>query len=263
MEELSLNFSGNSKLVGNAATSGGAIFAINTQLTFSNGSYELVDNQADYGGAIYISESKLVVEVNRWRLFNMSGNSATQHGGGLYMTVSVVNAKGNTSYITKNQANNNGGGIYAASSFIVVEGEIHLISNKAENGGAISLKRYTKIHKRSDKNDSIKLISNRATRYGGALYVDDRTNPEMCAAATTQNDVDLSRSECFSKSVFLTFTNNSAGSSGRNLFGGLLDRCTQFCWKNETKKVGLASIQNSSNINVSTISSHPVRLCFC
>ena len=260
---VSLNFSGNSKLVGNAATSGGAIFAINTQLTFSDGSYELVDNQADYGGAIYISESKLVVEINRWTLFNMSGNSAVQHGGGLYMTVSVINAKGHTLYITKNQANNNGGGIYAASSSIIVEGEIHLISNKAENGGAISLERYTKIHGRSDKNDSIKLLSNRANRYGGALYVDDWTNPEMCAAATIQNDGDLSRSECFSKSVFLTFSNNSACGSGRNLFGGLLDRCTQFSRKNETKKVGLASIQNSSNVDVSTISSHPVRLCFC
>jgi predicted outer membrane repeat protein len=259
----SLNFCGNSKLVGNVATSGGAIFATRSQLTFSNGSYELVENQAEYGGAISIRASKLVLEVNRGTLFSVSGNLATQHGGGLYITMSVIIAKGHTSYITKNQASNNGGGIYASSSSIIIEGEIHLISNEAENGGAISLERYTKLQGTSDKNDSVKLISNRANRYGGALYIDDWTNPEMCAAATAQNDVDLSRLECFSTSVFLTFLNNSAGSSGKNLFGGLLDRCIQFDWKNETKEVGLASFQTSSNINISTIRSHPVRLCFC
>ena len=256
-------------IVGNLAKSGGATFATESQLIFSNGSYKLVGNQADYGGAIHASESILVVEVNSWT--NVSTNLAMHHGGGLYITMSELNAKGYHSYITKNQANSKGGGIHADNSSIIVEGTIHFTSNKAENGGAISLERNAKLKGMSYKNSSINLISNKASRHGGALYVDDKTNLEMCAAITTQKDSEAvsSKTECFSKAVFISFSDNFAGISGSNLFGGLFDRCTvhrESYQKTETNKVGLASFQNSSNVNefqLDTVNSHPVRLCFC
>ena len=62
---------------------------------------------------------------------------------------------------------------------------------------------------------------------------------------------------------------NSAGISGMNLFGGLLDRCTvhtESYQKSRANKLGLASFQNLSSINeleMDTVSSHPVRFCFC
>ena len=252
-------------VVGNVAKSGGAIFVTESQFVLSNGI--LVGNQADYGGAIYASESKLVVEVSSWTKFNVSTNLAIHHGGGLYTTVSEL--KGYNLYITKNRANSKGGGIHAVNSSIIIEGAIHFTNNEAENGGAISLERTAKLKGKSDKNNSVFLISNRANHHGGALYVDDKTNPEMCAAITTRNEAVSSKTECFSQSVFISFLDNSADISGSNLFGGLLDRCTAHSkshQKSESNKLGLASFKNSSNLNKSnldTVTSHPVQLCFC
>ena len=263
-------FSEHNRIVGNVAKSGGAIHASESQLIFSNGSCNFVGNQADYGGAIHANESQVVVEENSWT--NVSTNLAMLHGGGLYMTVSELNAKGYSLYIMKNRANSQGGGIHAASSSVVIEGAIHLTSNEAENGGAISLERNAKLKGKSTKNiNVVYIISNRANHNGGGLYVDDRTNPEMCAALTAQTDSEISSSktECFSNSVFISFSDNSAGVSGNNLFGGLLDRCmlhTESYQKSATNQLGLASFKNSSNINESnldTATSLPIRICFC
>ena len=263
-------FSEHNRIVGNVAKSGGAIHASESQLIFSNGSCNFVGNQADYGGAIHANESQVVVEENSWT--NVSTNLAMLHGGGLYMTVSELNAKGYSLYIMKNRANSQGGGIHAASSSVIIEGAIHLTSNEAENGGAISLERNAKLKGKSTKNiNVVYIISNRANHNGGGLYVDDQTNPEMCAALTAQTDseVSSSKTECFSNSVFISFSDNSAGVSGNNLFGGLLDRCTlhtESYQKSATNQVGLASFQNSSNINESnldTAASLPIRICFC
>ena len=265
-------FNEHNTIARNVAKSGGAISVIESQLIFSNGSCKLVGNQADYGGAIYAIESKLVIEVNSWTEIIVSTNFAMHHGGGLYMTTSELNIKGHNLYITKNRATSKGGGIHAANSSIITKGAIHLISNKAENGGAISLEKNAKLKGISAKKiNTVNLTSNKANRHGGALYVDDETNPEMCAVVTAQNDSEVvsSRTECFSKSVFINFSDNSAGVSGSNLFGGLLDRCTvhtELYQKSETNELGLASFQNSSNIDESqldTVSSSPVQLCFC
>ena len=251
-------------IVKNVATYGGAIFADGTLLIFSNNACKLVDNQAQYGGAIYASESKLII-MNSWT--NVSSNTALYHGGGLHMTMSELYTEGHNLNITKNEAKGKGGGIHAANSSITIKREINVVSNKAENGGAISLEKNSKLDGKLSA--SINLISNSANHRGGAIYVNDESNPEMCAAIITHNQVVSSKTECFSKSVFINFSDNFAGISGANVFGGLLDRCTTHTKsykKSETSMVGLASFQTSSNINESlldTVSSHPVRLCFC
>ena len=72
--------------------------------------------------------------------------------------------------------------------------------------------------------------------------------------------------------MFLNFSDSSAGVDGSNLFGGLLDRCTVhrsrelFQETDISKSAGLTTFQKSSNITESqldSISSHPVRVCFC
>ena len=124
---------------------------------------------------------------------------------------------------------------------VVIEGVVHLVSNEAENGGAISLERNAQLQGKSDNSDSINLISNRASGYGGALYVNERTNPKTYAA--NKNDIASSKTECFSNSVFLNFSDNFTASSGTNLYGGLLDRCT----------VHTQSYLNSINIIVTEV----------
>ena len=74
------------------------------------------------------------------------------------------------------------------------------------------------------------------------------------------------------------FTNNSAKNSGSDLFGGLLDRCTvgpfaeliysDIHFSDYSKRFiksvsGIEYLKHTSNINLTSISSYPVRLCFC
>ena len=257
-------FNGNSTIMGNEAhTSGGAVSLIESQLVFSGGNSMLVGNQADDGGAIFASESEMLLKKNS--LTNVTANLATNNGGGLYLTESEIKVKGQTSYITRNKASRNGGGIHSDKSAIVSEGAAHFINNEAENGGGVSLEKNAKLFGMSAEDGSINFISNRASRHGGALYVDDLSNHAMCAAFTVQNATSLT--ECFSMSVFINFLDNFARFSGSNLFGGLLDRCSvNGELSQDTESIGVVSFLNSSNITDSelvTISSQPVRLCFC
>ena len=110
--------------------------------------------------------------------------------------------------------------------------------------------------------------------YGGAIYVADDTNSGACS----------SDSECFIQTlainlysdsnntyglVNILFSGNTASEKGANLFGGLLDRCTlsQFAELYIKQRIyyrGVNYLGNISNITaIDTISSLPVRICFC
>ena len=258
--------SGNNRFIRNEAITGGAIHINKGNLILCDGN-KLVRNKAIDGGAIYSSDSKIIVETDSQT--KIYANSAIRHGSGLYLTMSELKIKGESSYIAKNRANNNGGGIRATNSSIIIEGVVYFVSNEAENGGGVSLEKSAKLRGTLAENGQINFVTNRASHYGGALYVDDETNPDMCAADNVQSTTPSIDSECFSKSVFINMSDNSAGVSGPNLFGGLLDRCiiyNEISKEYQMSKLGIMSFQNSSNINelqLDTISSHPVRLCFC
>ena len=268
LSKANLSFvSGNNTFIKNEAMAGGAIHLNKGKLIFSGGNSKLVENKADDGGAIYVSESKLIIETDSQT--KIYANSAICHGGGLYLTMSELKIKGESLYITRNRANNSGGGIFSTNSSIIVEGAVYFVSNEAESGGGVSLEKSAKLRGTLAENGQINFVTNRASHYGGALYVDDATNPDMCAAVNIQSNIRSIDSECFSKLVFVNMSDNYAGVSGSNVFGGLLDRCkvhSEISKKYQMNKLGIMSFQNSSNINESqldTISSHPVRLCFC
>ena len=201
---------------------------------------------------------------------NVSDNSALNNGGGMYLIASELKVSGCSSFIAGNRAGNKGGGVCAENSSIAVEGIVHFTKNEAKNGGGVSLERNSKYYGVSNEiySNVIDFTSNVAHVYGGAVYVDDQTNPELCAAVGVQNATYTT--ECFSASVFMNWWNNSAGIAGSNLFGGLLDRCKvhniTFQGSESYLPLGLASFLSSSNISKSqlgTITSHPVSLCFC
>ena len=255
------------KFIGNKAITGhgGAIYLGGGQVIFSDGNVILITNIAIDGGAIFISNSQLVIESDS-QLNIIEDNSAAHRGGGLYLITSEMRIRGEYS-LTRNTANNNGGGIHATNSSMIIEGTVHLVGNEAENGGGVSLERNAKLSGLISGDDHIiNFIKNEASRYGGAIYVDDETNPDMCA---TLNGT--SSTECFLKSLYINMLDNTAGMSGSDLFGGLLDRCSVY---NEASmehqfETGIMMLINSrvSNINESqpldTVTSHPVRLCFC
>ena len=269
LSKTNLSFvSGNNTFIKNEAMAGGAIHLNKGKLIFSGGNSKLVKNKADDGGAIYVSESKLIIETDSQA--KIYANSTISYGSGLYLTMSEMKIRGESLYITENRAKNKGGGIHATNSSITLEGAVYFVSNEAENGGGVSLEKSAKLRGTLAGNDNIiNFVTNRASHYGGALYVDDETNPDMCAAINVHSTTLSIDSECFAKSVFINMSDNSAGVSGPNLFGGLLDRCTvysEISKKYHMNKSGIMSFQNSSNINklqLDTISSHPVRLCFC
>ena len=254
-----------------AREDGGALYLSKANISFVSSDSTSVGNQANNGGMIYASESKLFIEVDSQT--KVDNNSANNNGGGLYLMMSELNIRGYSLYITRNRAERTGGGLHADNSSIIFEETAHFIDNDAENGGGISLENNALLNGMSAESLSvIDFTSNRARRHGGALYVDDvRTYPDTCEAVNLQNATPDSTNECFSKSVLINFSDNSAGESGSNLFGGLLDRCTVYetCFektKSENITQGFASFLRESNIRGSqldTISSHPVRLCFC
>ena len=246
-----------------AVDTGGTLCLSKANLTFFNGKSTLIGNQANVGGAIYASKSKILTKIHS--LTNLNANSAIRNGGALYLSMSNLKVQGNSSY-TGNKGTKKGGGLHAASSSIIIEGTLHFINNEAENGGGISLETNTKLRGTLSGNNAVNFVSNRASHYGGALYVNDETSPDMCAGVPTQNAT--STTECFAD-VFINFSDNSAGVSGSNLFGGLLDRCTvhaEHSQGTQMDKSGVTNFQRLSNISESqldTISSHPVRVCFC
>ena len=268
------NFSiqcGFNEFSGNKAGTGGAIHLGESHLTISGDYVVLFNNEAGDGGAVFISESKLVINSNGQA--KIYANSAAHHGGGLYLTRSELRVTGESSNITRNSASNQGGGILVSNSSIIIEGTIHLVNNEAESGGGISLEKNAKLcGAMTGHTDIINFVNNRASHYGGALYINDETNPDICRAVSLQNAT-LS-TVCFSKSVYIKVTGNFANISGSNLFGGLLDRCTvysevsmEYQTKLNFNEPGIINFLNSSNINESqlfnTVTSHPVRLCFC
>jgi predicted outer membrane repeat protein len=140
---------------------------------------------------------------------------------------------------------------------------------KQKMGGGVSLESNTKIVENFIQKYDIVIVfmSNSARNHGGALFIDDETTPDLCAAVISGNKSPTA--ECFTTaSVSYAFSNNYASVSGSNLFGGLLDRCTvhgeHFQW-NESR-LGVSTFQKQSNINESdldTVRSHPVLMCFC
>ena len=248
-----------------AVESGGAMYLSQTNLTFMNGKSMLIGNTANNGGLLYASKSKLLVGMNSQT--TVDTNSATNNGGGLYLTMSELTVRGYSFHINRNRAERFGGGIFVDNCSFLIEGATHFANNEAENGGGIGLVNRAFITGFSVENVSFVNFSlNRASSYGGAMYVDDNSNSDtMCSALTEKNET--TSNECFSKSLFFNFSDNSASKLGSNLFGGSLD----ICEVNETvdsphREKGVTSFLRKSNIDESqldTISSRPIQLCFC
>ena len=248
-----------------ANKNGGVIYSsVRTEITITGNRCTFMRNKALNGGAMFASKSKILVQ----NYCLIRDNLAISNGGGFYLTMSEL--KLNNSYFNENIADKAGGGLHAASSRIIIEGIAHFTDNEAENGGGISLESNTKLIGNLAQKDVISFVSNRARNHGGALFVDDQSNPDLCAAIISMNMTSIT--ECFTAtSVSYGFSDNHADASGSNLFGGLLDRCTvhgRSLQKNEIDELGsgLSTFQRLSNIseaNLDTIRSHPIRMCFC
>ena len=264
-------------LTNNHAGNGGALYATESTININNGTILIMSNVAsDNGGGLYLYHSNLYGDV-------------------YFSSICKLN-------ISSNKSNNSGGGIHAINSLITLYCDrhysvpntvsLHFIENTAHKGGGICLESASQLRiiKIGDQYTNETLItsmyftSNTAV-YGEAIYVFDETYFDVCAGGSnTLNNTMASNADCFiqvlSLSKTLHFKPNLVGIeftithsdnlSRSTIVGGLLDRCTPnpraeiFLDGYSTEIDGMTYLKLISNINdTKSISSSPVRLCFC
>ena len=250
---------------------GGAITSVLSIITFNANSILSSNEAYYYGGAICSINSNI-------HLFGDStfSNNLAAKGGGIYLYQSELHCKNQIIFL-ENHANSSGGGIHSLNSFIrlSLRGSQLYMRNYAELGGGIFLARNSRINIRGiagligeGKWDlRIRLIHNVAF-YGGGIFIDDETNPLSCSRSSLMG----SDSECFFQAqiryastniTYVFFSLNEAAKGGSNLYGGLFDRCRSSSVNSAVEAVEY--LQGFSNILKAsvTISSKPVRVCFC
>ena len=281
---------------------GGAVTGFQSEIVF-DGTCTLTNNRAENGGALYTTQSKVHVigEVT------IANNTATANGGGIYLYQSELNCEGHSNLILLgNHASIKGGGIHTISSLIKVSfnsstthytgSSVQFTENTAKQGGGICLEMISKFYilrddtrflSWSDKPQYMVTFFRNLADYGGAVYVDDDTNPATCASISyemhsTTTECSLQtlalRGKSTLKILNMNFTQNQARISGQSLYGGLLDRCTvspfgetyeEHIFHEEYKTLaglpnGVAYLSMVSNIHdYEQISSEPVQLHFC
>ena len=257
---------------------GGALTSFQSTITFI-GETSLLNNQARQGGAILAIESTIML----YGTTTIANNTATDtSGGGVSLEQSNLDIRG--SCTISNNCARRGGGVHAKSSTITVHqqgGTLQFTNNRAENGSGLYLEVNPKLYLIKDDYDesgssrNILIFTGNHGNYGGAVYVADDTNSGACSP----------NNECFIQTLALyifpdphlstvniQFSGNTATEHGPNLFGGLLDRCVpspfaEVYQKQPSLKTqyynGVNYIQDLSNIAIDSISSPPVRVCFC
>ena len=168
--------------------------------------------------------------------------------------------------ISYNQVKKFGGGIYAVDSTLAVTSQLNVEHNQAKYGGGISLAGSNISDNILSVGDVVCInFSSNQAKYGGALYIDDRYDRAVCYGNPYTGKYPI-MSGCFfqkaTKHLRINFNDNYANISGCDLFGGLLDRCTLSNDPSTINAVGF--LKKISNIrNLDTVSSNPVRLCYC
>ena len=198
---------------------------------------------AKSGGAIYVLESLMSI----FGTLNITNNSA-RYGGGAFLYLSNMFCYGFCIF-SHNKATKSGGGIHAVSMSVILKGEnmwttsafngsLTITDNEANVGGGMNLEMNSKLHSIGSNTYqyTIEFARNKANDKGGAIFIDDKTYPLVCASESFAHY--SAQTECFFQALYygedigqgeliqhITFTNNLA-SNGSILYGGLLDRCT-------------------------------------
>ena len=262
---------------------GGAITSIQSTVFFTRESTtHYSNNRARDGGAIIAIESTIIMYGETIIANNNMTTVANSIGGGFSLKQSRLEIRGKCNLVNNSAVR--GGGIHATSSTIAVyqSGSLQLVNNNAEYGGGMYLDVISKLYvlktkekTEFDSKSNLMNFTGNYANYGGAVYVADDTNSGTCSPGN----------ECFIQTLALytfndippdttniLFSESTATKQGSNLFGGLLDRCipspfAELYSKHYSGIIYLQSITENQNITknvqVHSISSQPVRVCFC
>ena len=265
---------GTSSLEQNWSGDGGAIHVSESKLEIF-GEVMIVSNTASTsGGGIYLYQSEL--QCHGRSILQLINNSAVENGGG----INAISSSINVDFLWER----------ASTNYRYGGSKVYFIQNASKRGGGICLSVNAKLYilKKTQyyENMSTFIFTKNVANYGGAIYVADETNSGTCGSISYKTH--STTTECFLQALSLhsqqthividaKFTNNLAEYSGSDLFGGLLDRCTispfaeiysDLYFSDYSKRFnmsvsGIEYLKYTSNVNLTSISSYPVRLCFC
>ena len=256
---------GSSLFRGGSYIGGGSICVNFSTVNFTDVNF--TNNGADFGGgAVHATDSKLTFSGS----ISFVGNIATGRGGGaVYAERSKIILQGSILFYNSDGI---GGAIFSEDSTVEVSGNINFSANYATNGGAMYLKRSVL---RLQAPVNVLFDRNIAADFGGALYVEDsfRTHSYLCMNSLSKNQI------CFfevgeavsthspTTDIHLEFKENYADKAGSVLFGGALKHCKVRVNGVQTNFTGYQFLENISTIstknNISSISSAPLKVCFC
>jgi predicted outer membrane repeat protein len=265
---------------------GGALTTFQSTVHFE-GTTTFDNNQADNGGAIHATES--ILNITGTTL--VSQNSATRNGGGVYLSQSEIFCQPSSSFsLENNSASKQGGGMYAMASSIEVsiitnETLVNVVGNIASRGGGLAFSSNAKLYvlKRNFFFAPVYAveITDNSANYGGALHVDDASASSCESTECFLQVLAIHRAERETLNTVAVYIANNSATSRRSassaaLFGGLLDRCTVSPLAevhNRPPNDNIANyVYNESaldyfldltEINPDTITSGPVKVCFC
>ncbi|MDR1570846.1 MAG: hypothetical protein LBS72_10250 [Oscillospiraceae bacterium] len=194
-ERLTLTMEGDSKISGNIAVNGGAIWSRGYSTITLSAQAAITDNTASAkGGAIYctaLAAYKATFTININGFASISGNRAN-FGGVLYsdssnINSSTINLFGNAAMCLNTALQ--GGAIYIANSVTFnVSGSAQLCKNTAtSHGGGI----YATNGTINIKGDSIVADNESLTGQGGAIYMDSPATVRISERAKLINNAAL------------------------------------------------------------------------
>ena len=285
-----LNLNGLATVKNNSALSGGGFYIDRSSVKVDGMNYFVNNTANSEGGAINFSDSQ--VEFTGRSIF--SANTAGNKGAAIHTSFTTLIFEGTSSFV--NNSATYGGGIQSESSnitFVSLETSHHMnvsqscinyenccdisnftsvsgssfLNNRADRGGALYFNQYSNFS--LHPTTCIHFQGNRATQFGGALYIVDASGPGQFLP---QQYTPIRR-ECFLyilgkeqppclDTTPLVFKNNFAGIRGSALYGGLLGKCnlTSMKYSSALDFFRRSVVQNSSG---SSISSDPTQICFC
>ena len=270
-EELLENYAG--------VNEGGGITSI-LSTVYLQEKVKFLHNKAINGGGILAISSRIVVSGK----LSLTENRVSDTGGAIYVYHSVIWIVRGEATLANNRAFYKGGGVHLVSSSLVLVTRnkelscINFRSNLAKLGGGVCLEESSRLYTTTDK-VVIEFTNNRAD-FGGAIFVSDDTNNGTCTSSeyTLTNTAE---SDCFFQSIrynpygsnsrtsniiktHISFSGNTANTSGAILYGGLLDRCTVNVFDRKAyMKIMYSSQPNFTRGILNYTSSDAVRVCFC
>lgn len=196
----------------NKATSqvGGAIANRGSKLELKNTVW-FEGNQGTRGGAIHMNSTTGTLTVSSGTI-TIKGNTATEHGGGIYKS-GAMNVTGGTINLEGNTATNNGGAICNNNGTMTVTGgSMAFTENQAAYGAGI----YVNASSVNITGGTHTFTSNAAGTYGGAIYIKSGDYTAKVSNTTfTSNTAKAAGAICnfgIFEATDCTFTTNSATS---------------------------------------------------